>query len=76
MTVLSYSYGTIMYHAINALSHGKTVVGGLNATEKRFLKGKWNIMINYQLTTNQTLGFLQVLQKMSGLKCKINLNIF
>ena len=55
MNVLSYSYGTIMYHAINRYGCSETVVDGLNATEKRYLKGKWNIMVNDQVTTNQTL---------------------
>ena len=39
ITVLPYSYGIIMYRAINALSHGMNVVDGLNATYKRYLKG-------------------------------------
>ena len=40
MTVLSYSYGIIIYRAINAPGHGKNVVDGINATEKRYLKEK------------------------------------
>ena len=40
MTALSSSYGIIMDRAINALGHGKDVVHGINATEKRYLKGK------------------------------------
>ena len=31
MTVLSYSYGVIMYFTINSPGHGKNVVDGLNA---------------------------------------------
>ena len=38
MTVLSSSYGIIMYHAINAPGHGKNLVGGLNAMYKCYLK--------------------------------------
>ena len=41
MTVLSYSYGFIMYRAINEPGHGNNVVGGLNEMEKRYLKGKF-----------------------------------
>ena len=39
MTVLSSSYGIIMYRAVNAPGNGKYVVIGLNATEKHYLKG-------------------------------------
>ena len=39
MTVLSSSYGIIMYHAMNPPGHGKNVVDGLNATDKHYLKG-------------------------------------
>ena len=45
-TVLSTSYGIIMDRAINTPGHGKNVVDGLNATEKRYLKGKWNLWVN------------------------------
>ena len=40
MTVLSYSYGIIMDHAINAPGHGNNVVDGLNAMDKIYLKGE------------------------------------
>ena len=40
MTVLSYSYGVIMDSAINAPGHGNNVADGMNAMEKRYLKGK------------------------------------
>ena len=40
MTVLSSLYGIIMDCAINAQGHGNNVVGGLNETEKTYLKGK------------------------------------
>ena len=39
MTVLSSSYGIIIYRAINSPVHLKKVVGGLNATDKGCLKG-------------------------------------
>ena len=38
MTVLSYSYGIIVYHAINAPGYVNNVVDGLNATDKLYLK--------------------------------------
>ena len=40
MTVLSYPYGIIMDRAINALGHEKCFVDGMNAIDKRYLKGK------------------------------------
>ena len=40
MTVLSYSYGIIMDCAINALGHGNIFLDVINATGKRYLKGK------------------------------------
>ena len=39
ITVLSSSYGITMDCAINSLGHEKKVVYGLNATDKRYLKG-------------------------------------
>ena len=39
MTVLPYSYGTIMNRAIDVLGHGKNFIDGINATDKRYLKG-------------------------------------
>ena len=44
MNVLSSSYGIIMYRAINAPVHGKNAVDGLNATDKRYLKGEMELM--------------------------------
>ena len=35
MTVLSYSYGIIMYFSINTPGHGNDGVDGMNATNKR-----------------------------------------
>ena len=32
--------------AINVPSHGNNIVDGLNATGKRNLKGKWNLLVN------------------------------
>ena len=39
ITVLSSSYGITMYRAINTPGHGNNVVDGMNATDKRYLKG-------------------------------------
>ena len=44
MDVLSYSYGIIMDHTINAPGNGKNVVDELNATYKRYLKGKMELI--------------------------------
>ena len=44
--VLSPSYGTIMDRAINAPGHGENVVEGLNSIDKRYLKVKWNSLVN------------------------------
>ena len=38
MTILSALFGIIMYHLINAPSHGNNVVDGINTTEKLYLK--------------------------------------
>ena len=54
MTVLSSSYGIIMYRAINEPGHGKNVVDGLNATDKRHLKGKMELI--GKLANNDTIN--------------------
>ena len=46
MTELAYSYVFIMDSAINAPGHGNNVVDGLNAIGKRYLKGKWKLLVN------------------------------
>ena len=46
MTVLSSSYGIIIHLSSNAPGHGNVVVDVLNATDKRYLKGKWKLWIN------------------------------
>ena len=38
MTMVSASYGILMYHAINVPGNGNNFVDGLNATDKRYLK--------------------------------------
>ena len=44
MTVLSYSCGIIMKITINAPGHGNNVVDKLNAADKRYLKGKMELI--------------------------------
>ena len=55
MTVLSSSYEIIMYLSLNAPGHVINVVGELNATDKRYLKEKWNLLINWPVTKHQRL---------------------
>ena len=52
MTLLSSSYGITIYCAINELGCGKNVVYGLNATEKKYLKGK--MLLIGRLSSNNT----------------------
>ena len=40
MTLLSSSYGIITDSTINVTGHGNNVVYGMNATDKRYLKGE------------------------------------
>ena len=58
MTVLSSSYGIIMYHAINASSHGKNVVDGINATDKHYLKGEMELIGKLAGNDNTNIGIL------------------
>ena len=44
MTVLSYSYGNIMYCTINPPVFVNNVVDGLNSTDKHYLKGEMEII--------------------------------
>ena len=55
MTVFSSSYGIIMDHAMNVPGHGNNVVYGLNAEDKRYLKGEMEIMD--KLASNDTTNF-------------------
>ena len=64
-----------MDRAINAPGHGKNVVDGLNAKDKLYLKGKWNLLINEQITIPQKFGCFPVLQNMSPLNLHINVYI-
>ena len=44
-----------MDREINASGHGKNVVDRLNGTDKLYLKGKWNLLVNEKVTTHQIL---------------------
>ena len=58
MTVLSYSYGIIMYHSIIAPRHGNIFVDGLNATEKRYLKGEMELIGKLGSNDTKKIGML------------------
>ena len=58
-----------MDHAINSSGHGNNVVDGLNATDKQYLKNKWNLLVNYQVTTNVRLECFSVHHNMYPLNC-------
>ena len=44
--------------AINVQWHGKNVVDGLNATEKRYLKGKMELMGKLESNNTTNIGML------------------
>ena len=50
----------IMDHEINSPGNVKNVVNGFNATDKLYLKNKWNLLVNYQVTTHVRLEFFPV----------------
>ena len=58
MTVLSSSYGIIMDRAINAPGHGKNVVDGINATNKRYLKGLIELMGKLASNDTKNIGMI------------------
>ena len=58
MTVLLSSYGIIMNRAINAPGHGKYVVDGLNAPEKRYLKEKMGLIGKLGRNDTTRIGML------------------
>ena len=76
MTVLSSSYGVIMDRAINAPVHGKNVVDGLNATNKRYLKGKMELMGKLASNNTTNIGMLPSASKYVSIKFQINVYIF
>ena len=58
MIVLSSSYGIIMDISINAPGHGKNVVDRLNATDKRYLKEKMELMGKLASNDTKNIGVL------------------
>ena len=56
MTVLSYSYGIIMDCTINAPGHGNNVVDGLNAMDKRYLKGEIELIGRLESDDTSKIG--------------------
>ena len=68
MTVLSYSYGIIMYPSINEPGHGNNFIYGINTADKRHLKGKMELMgkLSSNYTTN--IGMLPSASKYVSIK--------
>ena len=58
MTVFLSSYGIIVYRAINAPGHGNNVVDRLNATYKRYFKGKMELMGKSASNYTTNIGML------------------
>ena len=56
MTVLSSSYGIIMYWSIIEPGNGNNVVGGLNATDKRYLKGEIELIGRLESDDTSKIG--------------------
>ena len=46
MTVLSFLYAIIMYRSINAQGRVNNAVDGINTTDKLYLNGKWDLLVN------------------------------
>ena len=68
MTVLLTSYGIIKDRAINASGHGKNVVDGLNATEKRYLKEKMDLIGKLGSKYNTNIGMIPSASKDVSIK--------
>ena len=58
MTVLSYENGIILDRAINEPCHEKNVVDGINATEKRYLKGEMELVGKLASKDTSKIGML------------------
>ena len=56
--VLSSSYGIIMDCAINAPDHGNNVVYGINATDKRYLKEKMELIDKLASNYTSEIGMI------------------
>ena len=57
-TVLSSSYGIIMYIAINEPGHGNNFVDVLNATDKKFMKEQMEIISKLACNDTSNIGML------------------
>ena len=68
ITVLSYSYGIIMDSEINAQGHGKNVFDGLNTTEKRYLKGKKELIGKLASNYTKNIGMIPSASKDVSIK--------
>ena len=66
--MLSYSYGIIMDSTINVPCHGKNVVDGNNATDKRFLKGKMELIGKLVNKNTANIGMLSSDSKYVSIK--------
>ena len=68
MTVLSSSYGIIMDFAINVPGHGNNFVDGLNATDKKYLKGKKELIFKLESKDTTNIGMLPCSSKYVSIK--------
>ena len=58
MTVLPFSYGITMDHAINAPGHENIVVNGLNAMDRRYLKEQMELIGESESNNTPKIGML------------------
>ena len=58
MTVLSSSYGIIMYISINAPGNGNNVADGLNTTDKRYLKEQMELIGKLSSKDTSKIGMI------------------
>ena len=66
----SSSYGIITDHAINEPGHGNNVINGINATGKRYLKGKTGYMD--KLASNDTTDIVMLPRASKDVSIKIS----
>ena len=58
MTLLSLLYGIIIYLAMNAPSHEKNVVYGINTTDKRYMKAQMELIGKLESNDTSKIGML------------------
>ena len=73
--MLSSSYSIVFDHAINAPSHEKNVVGGLNAMYKRYLKEEIELISELACNDKSIMGMLPSASNTSPLKFYTNVYI-